>query len=67
MLMGATPPTAPFVFKADARWTPSTFQLKCLSAVGAYSGTGNVMGSLLGRAVATAVIEGRSEVVEAFR
>jgi len=36
-------------------------------AVGAYSGTGNVMGSLLGRAVAEAAVEGGSGVMEAFR
>ena len=35
-------------------------------AVGAYSGTGNVIGSLLGRAVAEAVVEGGSGVIEMF-
>lgn len=38
-----------------------------LWAVGAYSGTGNVIGSLLGRAVAEAVVEGASPVVDVFR
>jgi glycine/D-amino acid oxidase-like deaminating enzyme len=35
-------------------------------AVGAYSGTGNVLGSLLGRAVAQAVVDGGSELLEPF-
>jgi glycine/D-amino acid oxidase-like deaminating enzyme len=35
-------------------------------AVGGYSGTGNVLGSLLGRAVAQAVVDGESALLEPF-
>jgi glycine/D-amino acid oxidase-like deaminating enzyme len=36
-------------------------------AIGAYSGTGNVIGALCGRAVAEIIIRGRSEIGELFR
>lgn len=35
-------------------------------AVGGYSGTGNVLGALLGRAAAQAVVDGRSPLLEPF-
>jgi gamma-glutamylputrescine oxidase len=36
-------------------------------AVGAYSGTGNVIGALCGRAVAELIVNGRSEIADALR
>jgi glycine/D-amino acid oxidase-like deaminating enzyme len=35
-------------------------------ALGGYSGTGNVMGALLGRAVAQRIVRGESRLLEPF-
>jgi glycine/D-amino acid oxidase-like deaminating enzyme len=36
-------------------------------AIGAYSGTGNVVGALCGRAVAELIVRGRSELAQLLR